>query len=237
MTGAPVVVTGVGQRAGEYLAHHLVGRGYPVIGTYRTERDALALLEERGVALIHSDFYEPDAAGVLSAAIASRCTALRALIHNASDWLPENGDRPHVETFSRMMTVHAQVPYELNHSLATLLKACPAGHADIIHIGDYVSRHGSRKHIAYAASKAAQDNLTLSFAAQLAPKIKVNSIAPALLAFNERDDAPYRERAVSRNLLGREGGFESLASSVDYLLENTFVTGQIIALDGGRHLA
>ena len=110
------------------------------------------------------------------------------------------------------------------------------GPADIIHIGDYVSSRGSRKHIAYAASKAAQDNLTLSFAAKLAPAVKVNSIAPALVLFNEGDEPDYREKALSKSLLQREGGLDEIQGTVDYLLSSNYVTGRVLNLDGGRHL-
>ena len=99
-----------------------------------------------------------------------------------------------------------------------------------------MSGRGSKKHIAYAASKAAQDNLTLSFATLLAPAVKVNSIAPALLLFNEHDGEEYRKRALSKSLLAREGGLDELQQAVDYLLESRFVTGRIMHLDGGRHL-
>ena len=64
----------------------------------------------------------------------------------------------------RMMRVHVHGPYQLNLLLAPLLQASTSSHSDIIHLGDYVSARGSRNHIAYAASKAAQDNLTCSFA-------------------------------------------------------------------------
>ena len=117
-----------------------------------------------------------------------------------------------------------------------MLQAHDGPHADIIHVGDYVSSRGSKKHIAYAASKAAQDNLTLSFAAKLGPKVKVNSLAPALLKFNEDDDPAYRERALSKNLIPREGGFEELQHAVDYLFSSRYVTGRVLPLDGGRHL-
>jgi dihydromonapterin reductase/dihydrofolate reductase len=89
---------------------------------------------------------------------------------------------------------------------------------------------------AYAASKAAQDNLTLSFAARLAPRVKVNSIAPALLLFKEGDEAAYRENALAKGLLQREGGLDELQRAVDYLLDSRYVTGRILHLDGGRHL-
>ncbi len=59
---------------------------------------------------------------------------------------------------------------------------------------DYVATRGSRKHIAYAASKAGLENLTLSFAARYAPTIQVNAIAPAMIMLGENDDEPMRRR-------------------------------------------
>ena len=83
-----------------------------------------------------------------------------------------------------MMNIHAKVPYLLNLALAPLLQNNATSHSDIIHLTDYVVEKGSPKHIAYAASKAALDNLTRSFSAKLAPKVKVNSVAPSLIIFN-----------------------------------------------------
>ncbi|STI17699.1 putative short chain dehydrogenase [Escherichia coli] len=62
-------------------------------------------------------------------------------------------------------------------------------------------RRGSDKHVAYAASKAALDNMTRSFARKLAPEVKVNSIAPSLILFNEHDDAEYRQQALNKSLM------------------------------------
>ena len=135
-----------------------------------------------------------------------------------------------------MMRIHANVPYQLNHELAPLLQACRHAHADIIHIGDYVGSRGSSKHIAYAASKAAQDNLTLSFAARLAPKVKVNSLAPALIKFKEDDNRDYRGKAVAKSLMQREAGWNELQHAIDYLFASQYVTGRVLPLDGGRHL-
>ena len=240
MSGAaPVLVTGVGQRVGLHLARAFLGRGTPVIGTYRTEREGVRALAAAGAELVQVDFYDAGAVDALVTAVTSKHRRLRALIHNASDWLAEGGEVPPEGVLRRMMAVHVEAPYRLNLALAPLLEAnadAGAG-ADIIHFGDYVSGRGSRKHIAYAASKAAQDNLTFSFAAKLAPRVKVNSIAPALIAFNEGDDEAYRRKAVAKNLLGREAGYDEVLGAVDWLMASTFVTGRIIPLDGGRHLA
>lgn len=91
-------------------------------------------------------------------------------------------------------------------------------------------------HIAYAASKAALDNMTRSFARKLAPEVKVNSIAPSLILFNEHDDAEYRQQALNKSLMKTAPGEKEVIDLVDYLLTSCFVTGRSFPLDGGRHL-
>jgi dihydromonapterin reductase/dihydrofolate reductase len=108
--------------------------------------------------------------------------------------------------------------------------------ADIVHISDDVTRKGSSKHIAYCASKAGLESLTLSFAAKFAPRIKVNSIAPALLMFQPDDDAAYRTKTLAKSAMGIEPGAEVIYQSLRYLLDNPYVTGTTLTVNGGRHL-
>ena len=231
-----MLITGVGRRVGLHLATTFLQRGVPVAGTYRSERPALHGLRELGAHLYCCDFCDEPQVDLLIHNVLDRFTSLRAVIHNASDWLPDQGDFPPADVMHRMMQVHVAAPYRLNLALAARLEACTTGRADIVHIGDYVSGRGSTKHIAYAASKAAQDNMTLSFAAKLAPRVKVNSIAPALVLFNEDDGEAYRRRALAKSLIPREAGLQEFQRAVDYLLESEYVTGRILHLDGGRHL-
>ncbi len=231
-----ILITGVGRRVGLHLARHFLGQGIPVIGTFRSERPELDQLRAAGAELYYCDFYDESQIGLLINSIKSKYTQLRAIIHNASDWLPDRGSLPAGEVMLRMMQVHVSAPYQINLALAPLLQACNGDHADIIHIGDYVSGRGSTKHIAYAASKAAQDNLTLSFAAKLAPAVKVNSIAPALVLFNEGDEPAYREKALGKSLMQREGGLDEMQAAVEFLLNSGYLTGRVLPLDGGRHL-
>ena len=236
MNSEPILITGVGKRIGLHLARTFLDRNIPVIGTYRTERRSLSRLRKAGADLFRCDLTDDRQIGYLTDHVTRRYHALRAIIHNASDWLPESKGSSASVTMQRMMQIHVSAPYQINLALASLLKASNEPMTDIIHIGDYVSGRGSTKHIAYAASKAAQDNLTLSFAANLAPKVKVNSIAPALILFNEGDSAEYRNKAINKSLLQREAGLAEFQHNVDYLLGSRYVTGRVIHLDGGRHL-
>ncbi len=237
MDAEPILITGVGRRVGLHLARTFLDRGVPVIGTYRTPRDSLDELRRRGAELHACDFDRIEDIVALCERVTDGHSSLRAIIHNASDWLPDDDGSGDPAILSRMMQVHVTAPYVLNQRLAPLLAASSAEHADIIHIGDYVSSRGSRKHVAYAASKAAQDNMTLSFSARLAPRIKVNSIAPALVLFRDEDEPEYRDRTLAKSVLRREGGLDELQRAVDYLLDSHYVTGRVLPMDGGRHVA
>lgn len=229
-----LLITGVGQRIGQHLAEHLQAQGYQVIGTYRTERPSLAELSQQGVELIQCDFNQPAQVVELIDKVQRQAPVLRGIIHNASDWLPDSGADAAAATLHAMMQVHVAVPYQLNLALQDQLMAAET--ADIIHLTDYVAEKGSRKHIAYAASKAALANMTLSFAQLLAPKVKVNSIAPALILFNEDDSEEYKLKARAKSLMNKEAGVDEMLRAVDYLLQSRYVTGRSLAVDGGRHL-
>lgn len=233
-----VLITGVSQRLGYYLADYYLSQGDTVVGTYRTEREAITALKERGANLYQIDFYDPEQTQQFIDWVLDSYAELDALIHNASDWSGDKGELSYSEyadVFKRMMTIHAEVPYQLNMALSTLMSSnCTA--ADIIHITDYVAFKGSKKHVAYAASKSALESLTLSFAQRFAPRIKVNSIAPALLAFNEWDDIEYQNKARAKSLMQTEGSFQEALDAVLMLTKSNYITGRTIHLDGGRHL-
>lgn len=230
---APVLITGASQRIGLHCAERLLGEGQPVIITYRSERPGVERLKALGAVAIQADFSSQDSVMTFIAQLKGQTPSLRAIVHNASEWLAETeGDE--AEVFQRMFNVHMLAPYLINLHCADLLQR--SEQADIIHIGDDVTRKGSSKHIAYSASKAGLDNLTLSFAARYAPGIKVNGIAPAMLMFQPDDDAAYRARTLAKSALGIEPGAEVIYQSLRYLLDNPYVTGTTLTVNGGRHV-
>jgi dihydromonapterin reductase/dihydrofolate reductase len=230
---APILLTGASQRIGLHCALRLLDDGHRVIVSYRSEREGLTLLRERGALTLPADFSSE--AGILNFIehLHSQTDCLRAIVHNASDWLAE-GTEPDAGLFSRMFSVHMLAPYLINMHCQSLLHNAEA--ADIVHISDDVARTGSDKHMAYSASKAGLENLTLSFAARFAPQIKVNGIAPALVLFNPDDQADYRRKALSKSALGIEPGAEVIYQSLRYLLDSPYVTGTTLTVNGGRHL-
>jgi len=232
-TNAPILITGAGQRVGLHCAQRLLDEGHSVIFSYRNERPGVHALRERGAIDVYADFSSE--AGILAfiAELKTRTDSLRAIIHNASAWVAETpGDES--RAFTDMFSVHMLAPYLINlHCSPLLQRSSPA---DIVHISDDVVRKGSRRHIAYCATKAGLDSLTLSFAAQFAPSIKVNGIAPAMVMFNDGDDAAYRATVLAKSALGIEPGPEVIYQSVRYLLDNPYVTGTTLTVNGGRHI-
>lgn len=230
---APILITGAGQRVGLHCAQQLLADGYPMIFTYRSEKPGVQILRDLGAIALFADFSTE--AGILDfiERLKIHTDSLRAIVHNASAWLEET---PQTETsaFLHMFSVHMLAPYLINLHCSELLKR--SNPADIVHISDDVTRKGSSKHMAYCATKAGLDSLTLSFAAKLAPQIKVNGIAPALLMFNPDDDAAYRTQALAKSVLGIEPGAEVIYRSLRYLLDNPYVTGTTLTVNGGRHL-
>lgn len=236
---SPIIITGVGKRIGYALAKHFLAQGQQVIGTYRSHYPSIDELQALGATLIQGDFYDNAQVQTLIEQL-SQYPKFRAIIHNASDWLADNSPSLAAhEVLQRMMQVHVSVPYQLNLALESQLRAGAEGEigaSDVIHITDYVAEKGSAKHIAYAASKAALHNMTLSFAAKFAPEVKVNAIAPAMILFNQGDDAAYRQKTLAKAILPKEAGNQEIIALVEYLLDSRYVTGRSHNVDGGRHL-
>ncbi|WP_438300720.1 dihydromonapterin reductase [Pseudomonas sp. NMS19W] len=230
---ASILITGAGQRVGLHCAQRLLEDGHRVIFTYRSERPGVKTLRDLGAIGVFADFSSETSILAFIAELKTHTDSLRAIVHNASEWLAENGDGE-AEAFTRMFNIHMLAPYLINLHCADLLQR--SSPADIIHISDDVTRKGSSKHIGYCASKAGLDSLTLSFAARYAPSIKVNGIAPALLLFNPDDDAAYRAKALAKSALGIEPGSEVIYQSLRYLLDNPYVTGTTLTVNGGRHV-
>ena len=238
-TQAPILITGGGRRLGRHAAETFADGGQPVIITYRTDRPELDSLRAKGIVTLQADF--SDQTGILDfiERLKAETSSLRAVIHNASDWLPDQKGVDNAslmqsaEGFQHLFSVHMLAPFLINQACESLLLA-HHGSRDIIHLTDAVVRKGSKKHGAYVATKAGLESLTQSFAARFAPDIKVNAIAPALIMFQPGDDAEYREKALKKSALQIEPGAEVITQTIRYVLENAYLTGVILPVEGGR---
>lgn len=229
---APILLTGASQRLGLHCVKRFLDAGQAMIISYRQERTEVDELRQLGVQCIQADFASEQGILDFITRLKEVTPALRAIIHNASLWVAEDG--ADTAAFTQMINVHLLAPYLINHHCAPLLML--SAQADIIHITDDVIRKGSAKRIAYSASKAGLDNLTLSFAASLAPHIKVNSLAPALIMLQPDDDEDYQRRALAKSVMGTVPGPEVIYQSIRYLLDTPYITGTTLTVNGGRHL-
>jgi dihydromonapterin reductase/dihydrofolate reductase len=167
-SAAPILITGAGQRVGLHCAQRLLEDGHRVIFSYRSERPGVQTLRDLGATAVFADFSSEAGVFAFIRELKTHTDSLRAIVHNASEWLAETADTD-AAAFTRMFSVHMLAPYLINLHCADLLER--SSPADIVHISDDVTRKGSSKHIGYCASKAGLDSLTLSFAAKYAPHI------------------------------------------------------------------
>ncbi|ORC43832.1 dihydromonapterin reductase, partial [Pseudomonas floridensis] len=148
-SSAPILITGASQRVGLHCAQRLLAQGQPVIVSYRSERPAVEDLRRAGALALQGDFSSEAGIMAFIAELKNHTHGLRAIVHNASEWLAETPGEE-ADQFTRMFSVHMLAPYLINLHCAPLLHASEV--ADIVHISDDVTRKGSSKHIAYCAS-------------------------------------------------------------------------------------
>tara|TARA_R110001632_G_scaffold87837_3_gene190635 strand:+ start:569 stop:1294 length:726 start_codon:yes stop_codon:yes gene_type:complete len=227
-----VLITGAGQRVGLHCAQRLVADGYQVVITCRRLRPEWEVNPLKGIEVMLADFSSEQGINAFIRVLQERAHSLRAIIHNASTWIDDDlVDGP---AFQRLCMVHMQAPYMINMACASLFSADTV--TDIIHITDHDALNGADDHIAYLATKAGLENLTRSFAMRLAPSIKVNSIAPALIMFNDGDSEEQQAKLLARSALGFEPGPEVVYQAVKYVMNNPYITGTCLDLNGGGTL-
>ncbi|MCQ3030051.1 dihydromonapterin reductase [Pseudomonas syringae] len=223
---APILITGASQRVGLELAIELAKAGHFVVNA---SRSIAHTPEHPNIVSFQTDLLLAEDRMALVGYLKANYTGLRAVIHNASLWLDDG-----VDNLNTMFKLHMEAPYHLNHELAPLLAMSEK--SDIIHICDETSSRGSKSHIAYAATKAALQNMVLSFAEKLAPDIRVNAVLPGLLILKENSDEAYRSQTLKKALLEFEPGSRPLIDAVFYLLNTQYSTGSSVVVNGGRHL-
>lgn len=229
------LVTGCGRRLGFYLCEQLVTAGWQVTGSYRSERPELAHLRALGVELVKADFAREGEVGGLIAALAPY-QDLALVIHNASAFEPQADEQSaQLAQFEQFYRVHMAAPFQLNRALAPRL--AQNANAGIIHVTDIYIHAPAPRFAAYVATKAGAHSLAMSFARELAPAVRVNTIEPGPILFLDEHGDEWREQVLAKTPLAREGGLEPIWQAVQLLISNDYMTGASIRVDGGRSLA
>jgi pteridine reductase len=144
-------------------------------------------------------------------------------------------DQTDVELSRRLMAIHFESPMLLCRQFAPLLRNA---HGHVINMVDVMVEKPMPQYLAYCASKAALWNLTLCLARELAPEVTVNGIAPGVVEWPADLPQKEREKYLSRVPLGRAGTPTDVAETVLFLATTgSYISGQIIRLDGGRSIA
>lgn len=233
-----VLVTGAGRRVGLHIAKRLHADGYQVLAHYRTHTPGVDELAALGIATIQADLKDKDAILAFVSTLESRAESFRALIHNASAFNPtEDSLDAAADQYLEFFTVHMLAPYLISQGLAGRLQGEADAPADIINITDINAENPTVKFATYGTTKAGLHNMTVVLAKKLAPAIKVNAVAPGPVLFTESHSEAVRQAMLAETPLAREGGPEPVYQAVKSLLENPYITGSSIPVDGGRRLS
>ncbi|MDB2705224.1 SDR family oxidoreductase [Pseudomonadota bacterium] len=233
-----ILVTGAGRRIGHHIAMRLHQAGYTVIAHYRTRTDEIQVLEQLGIKTVCAEFNNSVAILQFVDELKQHCTSFRAVIHNASSFAPTSDDLVEAAAqYEQFFNVHMMAPFLISQGLQALLKGqndCPA---DIIHITDINVENPTPRFDIYGTTKAGLHNMMVVLAKKLAPSIKVNAVAPGPVLFTSQHSADVQQQMLDETPLGKEGGVEPVYLAVQSLLDNPFITGASIPVDGGRRLS
>lgn len=242
---APVVlITGAAHRLGTRTAETLHGRGWNVVIHYRSRAEqARQLVDELNreradsATSVQADLTRADEVANLARAASQHWQRLDGLINNASVFYPRVTEAATEEDWDAIMGANLKAPFFLlKHCLPALKKTA----GSVINLIDIYSEKPLSDHPLYCASKAGLAALTRSWAKDLAPQIRVNGVSPGAILWPEGDaevDPAHQQAILDKTPLARTGNPDDIAGAIAYLLcDAPFVTGQILAVDGGRSL-
>ncbi|MCX7119460.1 MAG: pteridine reductase [Legionellales bacterium] len=231
------LITGAAQRIGAVLANQLHQAGFRVVVHYNHSEAAATesvaafnKLRANSAVALSADLCSPSAVSFLLDATVAQWGRLDVIVNNASIFSRQDLD------WERMWRCNVQAPYQLSHAAFPYLEATQGS---IINITDVHAHTPLRGYAAYCQTKAALAMQTRALSQEFAPSVRVNAIAPGAIMWPEgvnQLDSTIQEKIITKTLLKRHGTPENIAQAMMYLVNNTYVTGQSLQVDGGRHL-
>jgi len=244
MQGKTVLVTGGAKRVGAAIARRLHAAGANIIIHYRSSlNEALALCLELNAS--RKDSAQCVQADLVAVAElkpmveeAIRCFGrLDALVNNASSFYATPLAAIDESQWLDLVGTNLKAPMYLAQAAAEELRR---RNGCIVNIADIHAERPMQGHLLYNVAKSGLVALTKSLAQEMAPQIRVNAVAPGVIVWPEGDawqDAEQRKRIVAHTLLKREGEPDDIAKTVQFLIADApYITGQVIAVDGGRSI-
>ncbi|MEV3967388.1 SDR family oxidoreductase [Streptomyces sp. NPDC050698] len=234
------LVTGSTSGIGEAVARRLAADGMRVVVHSRRSTEAgEALAAELGGTYVQADLAEEDEARALVETALGRCGRLDVLVNNAGVSRPIPHDDLAAATpadWRHLLEVNLIAPWVLCTAAVPALRRSPAG-GSIVNITSHAGVRPKGSSVPYAASKAALNHVTRLLAAALGPQVRVNAVAPGLVDTPMTKDWTqvhelWRERAPMR----RPARPDDVADLVASLISGTYLTGEVVVLDGGLNL-
>lgn len=242
LDGKVALVTGAARRIGAAIAETLHGAGMRVVihcNRSRAEAERLReTLEARrsGTArVLAADLLETAALAPLVEQAAATWGRLDVLVNNASSFYPTPVGATTEAQWDDLLGTNLKAPFFLAQAATPYLRAT---HGAIVNIVDVHARRPMRDHPVYSAAKAGLAALTRALAKELGPEIRVNGVAPGAILWPEAEmDDALKARIVASTALKRTGTPADIAKTVLFLIRDAdYVTGEIIAVDGGRSI-
>ncbi|MGB9611446.1 MAG: SDR family NAD(P)-dependent oxidoreductase [Bryobacteraceae bacterium] len=238
LSGKIILVTGAARRIGRAIALRLHAEGARVLIHYGTsEQDARQTAALCGGApLYRANLESVDEIRALFEQVGAREGALYGLVNNAARFTRRSVEEITEQDWDWIHSVNLKAVFFCAQQAARLMRANPGGEGRIVNISSMGAFLAWPEHVHYCASKAGVVALTRGLARALAPSISVNSVAPGVIPFEERDD-PEIQRMARATPAGRPGTGEEIADAVVFFLKSSsFITGQVLQVDGGLGL-
>jgi len=244
MEGKVIIVTGGAKRVGAAICRRLHASGANLVLHYRSSaHDALALqlalnaFRPDSVQCVQADLLKlQDLPRLVNAAV-DYFGRLDGLVNNASSFYPTSLEEADEQHWNDLLGTNLKAPLFLAQAAATELRL---NHGAIVNIVDIHAERPMQGHLLYSVAKAGLVALTKALAQELAPHVRVNGVAPGVIVWPEQgdwDNDERRKQIVEHTLLKREGEPDDIAKTVLFLLSQApYITGQVIAVDGGRSI-
>lgn len=232
------VVTGAGVRLGRAIALALARAGYDLVLTANRSVDDVNHVANEARALgrqamvRRADLSDESEVDRLGSDLRAIIPTVDLLVHNAGVFEQVPFSSITRAQYRRMQAINLEAPFFLTQALLPALEASSA--PSIVLLADIAGERPMNRYAHYSVSKAGVVMLTRALAVELGPKIRVNAVAPGTVLFPEDFEQAERERIVRRVPLRREGTADDVAEAVVYLARAPYVSGQVLAVDGGR---